>query len=134
MSEIKKPSTTSSIFGLKCASCRRGDMFKTETMSFSKPFEMNPRCPKCDANLEPEPGFYFGAMFISYAITVWPILALMAIFRWGFGWSLYGSFGASLVLTMFLFVYIFRVSRAMYLHLMVRYKPSRAAKAAAEEN
>ena len=108
-------------------------MFKTPTGSFSKPFEMNRHCPKCGADLEPEPGFYFGAMFISYAITVWPILGLMAIFRWGLGWSLYGSFGASLVLTAFLFVYIFRVSRAMYLHMMVRYKPSRAAKAAAAE-
>lgn len=94
---------------------------------------MNRYCPKCEADLEPEPGFYFGAMFISYAITVWPILGLMAIFRWGLNWSLYGSFAASLALTALLFVYIFRVSRSMYLHLMVRYKPGRAAKAAARE-
>jgi hypothetical protein len=31
---------------------------------------MNPSCPVCEATFEPEPGFYFGAMFISYAFTV----------------------------------------------------------------
>jgi hypothetical protein len=31
---------------------------------------MNPTCPHCNASLNPEPGFYFGAMFVSYAINV----------------------------------------------------------------
>lgn len=130
----EKPSLTRSVFGLKCASCRRGDMFKTPTFSYRQPFEMNPCCPKCGVDLEPEPGFYFGAMFISYAITVWPILGLMALFYWGIGWSRNLSFFISLLLTLVLFVYIFRVSRSMYLHMMVRYKPERAARAVASDN
>ena len=31
---------------------------------------MNPVCPHCNASFVPEPGFYFGAMFISYAFNV----------------------------------------------------------------
>lgn len=31
---------------------------------------MNDSCEKCAANFDPEPGFYFGAMFVSYAINV----------------------------------------------------------------
>ncbi|NOT73847.1 MAG: DUF983 domain-containing protein [Cyclobacteriaceae bacterium] len=31
---------------------------------------MNNHCPKCGALLEPEPGFYFGAMYITYAFNV----------------------------------------------------------------
>jgi phosphoglycerol transferase MdoB-like AlkP superfamily enzyme len=44
--------------------------------------DMNNSCPVCSASFEPEPGFYFGAMFISYAFTVaimfvnWVILYL----------------------------------------------------------
>lgn len=129
MSKITKPSSAASIFNLKCASCRRGEMFETPTFSFSKPFKMNSHCPKCGADLEPEPGFYFGAMFISYAITVWPMLGFMALFRWGLGWSLFGAFGVTIIMTAILFVYIFRVSRSMYLHMMVRYDPAKAAKA-----
>lgn len=134
MNKIPKPSVLSTIFGLKCASCRRGKMFKTPTFSFSKPFEMHKHCPKCGVDLEPEPGFYFGAMFISYGITVWPTLGLMAIFRWGLKWSLFASFGMTLVITAILFVYIFRVSRSMYLNMMVKYKPARAAKAVATDS
>jgi hypothetical protein len=31
---------------------------------------MNEACPHCGVRLEPEPGFYQGAMYVSYAITV----------------------------------------------------------------
>jgi hypothetical protein len=31
---------------------------------------MNSNCPQCNATFIPEPGFYFGAMFISYAFNV----------------------------------------------------------------
>lgn len=31
---------------------------------------MNPTCPHCSADFLNEPGFYYGAMFVSYAVTV----------------------------------------------------------------
>lgn len=31
---------------------------------------MHQHCPVCGVGLEPEPGFYWGAMYISYAFTV----------------------------------------------------------------
>lgn len=31
---------------------------------------MNPSCPVCGKTFLPEPGFYFGAMYVSYAFTV----------------------------------------------------------------
>lgn len=37
---------------------------------------MNAACEKCAANFDPEPGFYFGAMFVSYAINVVIFIAL----------------------------------------------------------
>ena len=101
-------------------------MFKTPTMSFSKPFEMNTHCPHCGTNLEPEPGFYYGAMFISYGITIWPLFGLAVLFRWGLGWSLQGTFIGTAIITAILFVFIFRISRAIYLNMMVKYDPSKA--------
>jgi hypothetical protein len=44
---------------------------------------MHRNCPYCGSTLEPEPGFYFGAMFVSYAlsvalfITMWLVLYLL---------------------------------------------------------
>jgi len=122
----KKRSGAYAVFNLKCATCREGDMFETPTISFSKPFQMHKHCPHCGADLEPEPGFYYGAMFISYGITVWPLFGLAALFRWGLGWSLQATFLVTLLVTAVLFVYIFRLSRSLYLNMMVKYRPERA--------
>jgi len=31
---------------------------------------MNKTCPHCEVGLEPEPGFYQGAMYVGYAFTI----------------------------------------------------------------
>ena len=42
---------------------------------------MHDYCPECNASFQPEPGFYFGAMFVSYAITV-VIMATTGFVLW----------------------------------------------------
>ncbi|MDX5338077.1 MAG: DUF983 domain-containing protein [Cyclobacteriaceae bacterium] len=71
-----------SIFTCKCPKCRKGNLFVGNELSRPKQlFEMHKSCPVCSQSFEPEPGFYFGAMFISYAfntalfILVWLIYA-----------------------------------------------------------
>jgi uncharacterized protein (DUF983 family) len=53
----------------KCPRCSIGEVFKYPLLNrhFAS---MHNECPECKATFQPEPGFYFGAMFISYAITV----------------------------------------------------------------
>jgi len=50
-------------------------MFKHKAIgsSFMQMFE---DCPKCNLHFEIEPGFFWGAMYISYAITVGIMLTL----------------------------------------------------------
>jgi len=52
------------MFAHKCAECHEGDMFPTGAFSFDKPFEMSPRCPLCDADMEPEPGVVWAIVFV----------------------------------------------------------------------
>lgn len=54
----------------KCPRCRKGDVFPHRLTRLSKFSVMNLECPHCGATFLPEPGFYFGAMFISYAFNV----------------------------------------------------------------
>jgi uncharacterized protein (DUF983 family) len=54
----------------KCPRCRQGDIFSFSATNLRKFNVMNPTCPVCGVRLEPEPGFYQGAMFVSYAFTV----------------------------------------------------------------
>lgn len=53
----------------KCPRCRRGDMFTTAMYGF-KLQKMNDNCPFCDLKFEREPGYFYVAMFVSYAMTV----------------------------------------------------------------
>ena len=54
----------------KCPRCRQGDMFAFPATNITKFNKMNDRCPSCGVRLEPEPGFYQGAMYVGYSFTV----------------------------------------------------------------
>ena len=64
----------------KCPRCRQGNIFKysirTNLLQFNK---MNETCPFCEVRLEPEPGFYQGAMYVGYGITVLCMLVVSLI-------------------------------------------------------
>lgn len=59
----------------KCPRCQSGKMFKHNTLSkgFMKMYE---NCPVCDLRFEIEPGFFWGAMYVSYGITCAILLIL----------------------------------------------------------
>ncbi|PGH38871.1 MAG: DUF983 domain-containing protein [Candidatus Nephrothrix sp. EaCA] len=48
----------------------QGDIFFKSPRTVKQFFEMNPRCSQCGASFTPEPGFYFGAMYVSYIFSV----------------------------------------------------------------
>ena len=60
----------------KCPQCREGDVFSHPAYNLFKFSHMNERCPVCEVRLEPEPGFYQGAMYVSYGFSV---IALVVI-------------------------------------------------------
>ncbi len=45
---------------------------------------MNARCSTCEAGFEPEPGFYFGAMYVSYGFTIFLFILVWAALRFFF--------------------------------------------------
>lgn len=120
---FKKGSKIYSIFALKCPRCHEGEMFETGSWAFVKPFDMLKKCPHCQLDYEPEPGYFYGAMFISYIWTAWVCLLGIMLFHWYLGWSLPRSFAVLGLITAVNFVYIFRISRAMWLNINVKYEP-----------
>lgn len=115
-----------SIFNLKCPRCHEGDLFKTETFSFKEPFEMHDRCPHCDLNYMPEPGFYYGAMFISYIFIGWFSIGFVAFLRWVVGWSINASFALLIAICAIFFVWLFRMARSIWININVKYDPKYA--------
>ena len=120
---FKKGTKAHSIAHLKCPRCQEGDLFETGTFSFQKSFDMPENCPVCGQKYFLGPGFYYGAMFISYIITGWYALFLVGglILLAGLDWEV--AFGIMVVTMAILFVWFFRLSRAVWINFNVKYDP-----------
>lgn len=59
----------------KCPRCRKGDIFTGSAYSFSLQ-KTNINCPVCNLKFEREPGFFYVAMFVSYAMNVAEIITI----------------------------------------------------------
>lgn len=68
----------------KCPKCREGNIFPVSVFSFRKLSDVNDNCPKCGAELVPEPDFYYGAMYISYALSVALFVNVMIVLNYVF--------------------------------------------------
>ena len=54
-----------------CPNCKKGKIFRDKSFYFSIGFpKMNEFCSNCNFKFEKEPGYFFGAMFVNYAIGV----------------------------------------------------------------
>ena len=112
-----------SILKLKCPRCHEGELFTFKNpYNFSKLAKMPDNCPVCNEKYWPEPGFYFGAMFVSYALTIALSVAVFVamIVLWDFDVVWYLSLNATAILL--LFPVMFRLSRAVWFNFFVSYK------------
>ncbi|UCS92074.1 DUF983 domain-containing protein [Echinicola marina] len=61
----------SNILKKKCPVCQKGEVFEnTGLLGFFFIPKMHQHCPNCQHRFEKEPGFFFGAMYVSYALCV----------------------------------------------------------------
>ncbi len=69
-----------SIFHFTCPKCLHGKFFKYHPYNLKHVGEIYESCSCCGLKYEREPGFYFGGMYVSYALSV----ALFVAFWVGF--------------------------------------------------
>lgn len=112
---------------MKCPRCREGDLFK-KPFNFSKPLDMHERCEVCNQKTEPEPGYYFGAMFISYIWTGWLCLFIVGITMIFLGWSIAQAFALLITAFVLTFFWVMRISRSIYIHIDIQQDPAYAKK------
>lgn len=100
----------------KCPRCREGRIFKHSPLNYLKFYEMYENCPNCGQTFHPEPGFYFGAMYVSYAFSVALVLGICLFLLAIDSFTL--VMGAVLISfsIIFLLPFIFQYSRILYLY------------------
>ncbi|MDG1260115.1 MAG: DUF983 domain-containing protein [Flavobacteriales bacterium] len=124
-----------SILRFKCPKCHEGDLFEEKNAyKFKSLINMPSHCPKCQENYLREPGFYFGAAYVSYGLTIALFVAVyVALITFNaLGWIEYSltTHPATLLITLFtllilLLPLIARLSRSIWINMFVKYDPSK---------
>jgi len=111
------------IFFQKCPRCHEGNLFNNPNPYNPKQIlDMPKECSKCKQAFFLEPGFYFGAMYVSYALSVAVGLIAFIISSVVFNLSLnYASIATSVILLLVL-PYEIRLSRAIWLAIFYKEK------------
>ncbi len=125
--KIKAKSILSVGFKLLCPKCGEGKLFLNPNPYNLKTLaEMPSHCPNCQLSFMPEPGFYYGAMFMSYVITV----ALSVLnFIWAYllwGWTTWTYLIINTLILIILLPYLFRAARSFYLAVVYRFEKNTA--------
>src|SRR5690606_14294140 len=86
-----------SVVRCKCPRCRKANLFTQKNhYNLPKLFDMPDRCPNCGQDFFIEPGFYLGAMWVSYPFVLLTDVLLLAIFFLVFNMSIAEAFFYSL--------------------------------------
>jgi len=119
----------------KCPRCHEGDFYVTSNAYNLKKFDkMYKHCTECGQSFEMETGFYYGAMYVSYGLSVGLGMAIyiaqLMLFNLGM-WDTMILIGAVLLLSIPL---VYRLSRIIWINLFVRYDREAIHKKIAPEN
>jgi len=114
----------------KCARCRKGRMFEPGVFK-QKMFK---RCEYCDLFYERHPGYFYVAMYVSYAMNVAEVIALgIATFVLSGGSeNIWLYLTVILGFTLLLAPFNYRYSRVLHMHFLdpgLKYQPEIAEEA-----
>jgi len=126
-------SKLAAIVTMRCPRCHEGHLFENPNpYALSDVSKMNHACPRCGENFKREPGYYFGAAYVSYGLTValW-IAVIVALYTFdALGLIEYSFFGnpltffiTGIVALIVLLPFLYRHSRALWIHMFVKFDP-----------
>ena len=121
---LKKGTKIYSVLRGKCPSCHKGNFFKHSfTMNLFRVNKIKKTCSCCDLKYMIEPAFYFGALYVSYGVTVALCIVTFIISKLILNLALLTSF-VTIFVVLILFIPInLRLSRILWINLFVSYKP-----------
>ncbi len=115
----------------KCPRCREGKLFvSANPYKLSQTMAMKKECPVCKQPTEIEVGFYTGAAYVAYALTVALAVSIFVAYYVliGFTFSIndnriFGCLATAVLAIVALTPVVMRVSRSIWLSLFVSYEP-----------
>ncbi|MBS1581158.1 MAG: DUF983 domain-containing protein [Bacteroidetes bacterium] len=118
-----KPSLLGSILHMRCPYCRKGRFYVSHPYDLKRAGDNLEECPVCHRAYSVEYGFYMGAMYVSYALSVAVGLGAYLLTRWLFpsvtmGWQIVIVGGVTLAVAPLMYAY----SKIIYGYIFLPYK------------
>ena len=118
---IKKGTKLFSILKNRCPRCQDGDFFvSSNPLKLKGTLKINENCPKCGLKYMIEPSFFYGAMYVSYALTVAIAIGTFVICYW-LNFNLVQTLISIIVILILLIPFLVRISRLIYINMFVGY-------------
>jgi len=90
------------------------------------PLHMHKQCSHCELKYTPEPGYYWGAMFLSYILSAFPLMGIVLFCMFGMGYSVMASLFIGILVACLFYFKLMRFSRSLWIHLMIPYNSKNA--------
>lgn len=112
-----KPGFIISSLKEKCPHCGQGQVFQKTDKLFQMPV-MNERCSICNYHFDREPGYFIGAMYLSYGLAI--LQAGIAFLICQFGFPLMDTIWKPVIMSVTIILFAkknFKLSRILYIHI-----------------
>jgi uncharacterized protein (DUF983 family) len=124
-----KGSKLYSILFLKCPRCHEGPFLYNPPYNLGSMNKVREMCPKCGLKYKIEPSFYYGSMYVSYAVGVAVAVAVyVLILIFGLDLGIAGIFGTIVTALVLLMPYIGAVSKSIWANFFFKYDKTVAKK------
>ena len=132
---ISKGNKVYSIFSGKCPKCHEELMYKNKNpYILISALELNNNCSKCGFVYQIEPAFFYGSMYVSYAVGIAFAVAAFVISYIILETSKLTTF-ISIVVTLIAFLPIIgRLSRNIWINIFVHYDKNAISKYISKKN
>lgn len=122
MSVLKGTKLYSILFGV-CPVCHQESMYvESNPYKLSQTLEMHERCSHCHTKYKIEPSFFYGAMYVSYALGVAFAIATFIISYFLLHLSLLNCFFAITGVLIILMPMLMRWSRNIWINFFMSYQ------------
>ena len=121
---LKKGSKLNSILTGSCPRCQNESMYSEKNpLILTKILKMNENCSHCGLKYQIEPSFFYGAMYVSYALNVALSVAVFVISFLFLNLNLKTTFVAIILINILLFPFVLRWARNIYINIFISYEP-----------
>ncbi|XOV68755.1 MAG: DUF983 domain-containing protein [Fluviicola sp.] len=129
-----KGSKLYSIFRMRCPRCQEGAFFTSHPYDLKNAGNTHEHCPNCGLKYSREPGFYYGAMYVAYALGVALFVTFWVSFNLflpevGVGWQV----GVISVVSIVAAPYNYALSKIIWANLFIRFEKEKDQKVSSSE-